>query len=242
MAAIGKVTEWLQERLGVEDISLNLRKSQALLADGVGPEQLTEEQRVAMDTTGLTLVRQGMMVVGVLVGTEQFQRDFFQEAVNGEPAELVRALVPMEDAQASFQSLRLSATSSLSHLLRTVPPSITCQAAANYDTLVESASASIIAGDGAAAAGLPAPEEIAHDLTVCQNRTYLGHGALRQAHCQSEKATLGLPAAAPSEARHPSGTTPWYWGVSSLPPPGGTFHPFLNGCLSDPWRQRSLKS
>ena len=47
MAAIGKVTEWLQERLGVEGISLNGRKSQALLADGVGPEQLTEAQRVA---------------------------------------------------------------------------------------------------------------------------------------------------------------------------------------------------
>ena len=55
-----------------------------------------------MDTTGLTMVRQGMRVVGVPVGTEQFQRDFLQEAVNGEPAELVRALVPMEDAQTSF--------------------------------------------------------------------------------------------------------------------------------------------
>ena len=59
-----------------------------------------------MDTTGLTVVRQGMRVVGVPVGTEQFQRDFLQEAVNGEPAKLVRALVPMEDAQASFQILR----------------------------------------------------------------------------------------------------------------------------------------
>ena len=38
MEGIGKVTEWLQERLGVEGISLNRRKSQALLADGVGPE------------------------------------------------------------------------------------------------------------------------------------------------------------------------------------------------------------
>ena len=102
---------------------------QALLADGAGPEQLTEEQRVAMDTTGLTVVRQGMRVVRVTVGTEQSQLDFLQEAVNGEPDELVRALVPMEDAQASFQILRLSATSRLSHLLRTVPPSITCQAA-----------------------------------------------------------------------------------------------------------------
>ena len=65
-------------------------------------------------------------------------------------------------AQASFQILRLSATSRLSHLLRTVPPSITCQAAANYDALVEWALASIIAGDGAAAAGLPTAEEVAH--------------------------------------------------------------------------------
>ena len=89
-----------------------------------------------MDNTGLTVVRQGMRVVGVSVGTEQFQRDFLQEAVNEEPAELVRALVPMEDAQWSFQVLRLSATSRLSHLLWTLPPSITCQAVANYDALV----------------------------------------------------------------------------------------------------------
>ena len=39
-----------------------------------------------------------MRVVGLSVGTEQFQRNLLQEAVNGEPAELVRALVPMEDA------------------------------------------------------------------------------------------------------------------------------------------------
>ena len=56
-----------------------------------------------MNTTGLAVVRQGMRVVGVPVGTEQFQRDFLQEAVNVEPAELVGALVPMEDAQASFE-------------------------------------------------------------------------------------------------------------------------------------------
>ena len=192
MAAIGKVTESLQERLGVEGISLNRRKSQALLADVVGPEQLTEEQRVAMDTTGLTVVRQGMRVVGVPVGTEQFPRDFLQDAVNGEPAELVRALVSVEDAQASFQILRLSATSRLSHLLRTVPPSIMCQAAANYDALVEWALASIIAGDGAVAVGLPTPEEVAHDPTVCQNQTYLGHDALRQAHLPIREGGLGL--------------------------------------------------
>ena len=49
-----------------------------------------------MDTTGLAVVRQEMRVVGVPIGTEQFQRDFLQEAVNGEPVELVRALVPTD--------------------------------------------------------------------------------------------------------------------------------------------------
>ena len=117
-----------------------------------------------MSQGSLTVVRQGMRVVGVPVGTEHF---------HGEQAELLRALVPMEDAQASFQILRLSAASRLSHLLRTVPPSITFQAAVDYDALVEWALASIITGDEAVAAGLPTPEEVAHDPTVCQNQTYL---------------------------------------------------------------------
>ena len=145
-----------------------------------------------MDNTGLTVVLQGIRVVGVPVGTEQFQRDLLQKAVNEEPAELVRALVPMEDAQASFQILRLSATSRLPHLLRTVPPSITCQAAANYEALVEWALTSIITGDGAAAAGLPTPEGVAHDPTVCQNQIHLRHEALEQAHLPILEDGLGL--------------------------------------------------
>ena len=116
MAAIGKIIGWLQERLGVEGVSLNRRKSQALLADGVGQDHLTEEQRMAMDKTGLVVVRQGMRDVRVPVATEQFNRGFLDEAVKGEPAELVRALVPMKDAQASIESLRLSTTSRLSYL------------------------------------------------------------------------------------------------------------------------------
>ena len=43
MEAVGKFTEWLQERLRIEGISLNRRKTQALLADGVGPGHVTEE-------------------------------------------------------------------------------------------------------------------------------------------------------------------------------------------------------
>ena len=183
-----------------------------------------------------------MRIVGVPVGFEHFKRGFLQEVVNGEPAELIKALVPMEDAQASFQILRLSAASRLSHLLCTVPPSITYQAAAFYDDLVERALASIIAGDGAAAEGLPNPEEVAHDSPVCQKQAPLGHEALRQTYLPIRAGGLGLPAAALSKAWPTSVATCWSWDVSSMPQPGGTFHPFLNGCLSNPWRQRSLKS
>ena len=94
MAAIGIITECLQVRLGVEGISLNRKKSQELLANGVLQNDLTEEQRPAMDSIG-------MRVVGVPVGTEQFKRDFMKEVVDGEPAELVRALVPLDSTQAS---------------------------------------------------------------------------------------------------------------------------------------------
>ena len=104
----------------------------------------------------------------------------------------MRALVPIKDAQANFQILCLSAISRLSHLLRTVPPSITCQAVANYDALMEWALVSIIVGDGAAAAGRPTPEEVARDSTVCQNQTYLGHDALRQAHLPIREGDLAL--------------------------------------------------
>ena len=91
---------------------------------------------------------------------------------------------------------------------------------------MEWALASIVAGDGAAAEGLPTPVEVAYDPTVCQNQTYLGHLYGRPT-CQSEKAVLDLPAASPSKARHISAATPWSWGVSSLPPPGVTLPSLL---------------
>ena len=137
MSAIGIVTEWLQERLGVEGISLNREKSQALLANGVLPNDLTEKQCLAVDSIGPTVVGQEMRVAEVPVGTEQFKRDFVKEAVNGEPAEQVRALVLMDNTQASFQILRPSAVSRLSHLLRKVPPSITQEVSRSFGTLIE---------------------------------------------------------------------------------------------------------
>ena len=57
---------------------------------------------------------------------------------------------------------------------------------------MEWALAFTVTGDGAAAAGLPTPEEVAHDPTVCQSQTYLGHDALRQALLPIREGGLGL--------------------------------------------------
>ena len=174
MAAIVTVTEWLQECQGVEGISVNRRKLQTLLANRIGPEYIMDERRKSTESAGLTVVQQGIETMGVLGRTEQCNGGFLQEAVNGEPAELVRVLVPMEEAQASYQILRLSSGSRLSHLLCTVQPSITHQASPDYDALMEWALAPIIASDGAAAAGLRIPEEEVHGPRMCQTKTFLG--------------------------------------------------------------------
>lgn len=80
----------------------------------------------------------------------------------------------------SFQIIRLSSVPRLSHLPRTIPPSITHEALAEYVALVKWSLASIIAADGATAAGLPNMEEVANDPSLCGTQTYLGHEALRQ--------------------------------------------------------------
>ena len=45
------------------------KEIETLLADGVGSEHLTEEQRVAIDSTGLAVVRHELRVIRVPVGT-----------------------------------------------------------------------------------------------------------------------------------------------------------------------------
>ena len=62
--------------------------------------------------------------------------------------------------------------------------------------------------------------KVAHDPTVCQTQTYLGHKALRRpTYYPSEKAALDIPAKAPSKDRPTSVAEPWSWAVSSLPAP-----------------------
>lgn len=57
--------------------------------------------------------------------------------MQGNPAELLCALIPIEDAQSSFPVMRLSAVTRMTLPLRTLPPSIRHNAASKYNALQE---------------------------------------------------------------------------------------------------------
>jgi len=170
------------------------------------------------------------------VGTEQFKRDFVNQAVNGELSELVRALVLIDDAQASFQILRLYTVFRLSHLLRTGPPSITHEAL-SFDALIQCALATIIADDGAAPADLPTPEKAANDPSVCRNQIYVRYEALRQSHLPIPEGRLVHTS---SDATKGAACI----GCQALlqPLPARTSHLSWNGSPSARWCQYSLTS
>ena len=133
---IAERLEWLQERQGVEEISLNRRNSEAPL--GLCWARASQEKnRGAIASSEFTVALQRMSLVEAPKRMKQPRRDALQRVVSRESGALVRAFVAMEDGQTIFQLLRLSAVSHISHVLRTVSPSITRQAVADHDTSVK---------------------------------------------------------------------------------------------------------
>ena len=82
-----------------------------------GTEYRAEKQRTAVDDTEFTVVRQGMRVVWVPGETKKIKWGLLREVVSIEPVELVRAIVPMEDAQVNLSDL-----ASIYHFLPATPP------------------------------------------------------------------------------------------------------------------------
>lgn len=137
-----------------------------------------------------------MRVAGVPVGTETLQRQFAAEAMRGDPAELLRTLVPIEDAQAAFQIMRSSTVFLMTLLLRALPFSVARAAAEEYDALLEWALASVITGQGAGAAGPASLDEVRTNHSLCRQQTMLGPDELRQAHLPVQEGGLGLTSSA----------------------------------------------
>lgn len=101
--------------------------------------------------------------------------------LQGEPAALVRVLVPLNDAQARFQILCVSATSRLSIFIRTLTPKATSQAAEDYDKLIERGLASIFAGEEVKEVDLSSLDETCDYTQTARDQSLLGQGAMREA-------------------------------------------------------------
>lgn len=125
-----------------------------------------------------------------VLATVQYQPDFVQGFGRGESAEFVRAPVHMEGAQASFQILRLSATTSTALNLRTVRPNIAKGPVAEFEQHVEWALGLVVAGPGSKAAGLASPDEVRvhHSARLpVANTTWRGcHSASASSHSRGK--------------------------------------------------------
>lgn len=84
-------------------VQLTCSKAKALLAGGITLDP-PGAQHEGMVATLLEVVTPGMRIVGVSVETKAVQRQSVPEARRGDPAELLRAIVPMGGARPAFQS------------------------------------------------------------------------------------------------------------------------------------------
>lgn len=134
--------------------------------------ELSMEQSDVLQHARRTLAREGMAIVWVPVGSEQYQRSFVQGAVDGELAALARVLVPMEDPQLSFPILRLSAGSKTIFFFEDARTVGNLEGAEEADTLLEWALASIIAGYRRSEAGLVTPEDVMADPATARNQRH----------------------------------------------------------------------
>ena len=122
--AVENVTAWLHDQREPCGIQLNREKPRLLLPQGIKPQDVPEPARAMLRRTGVSVAPDGMTIVGVPVGSAEYQRQQALEAMRGEPTELLRSLAQMEDAQASFQILRVSASTRMNFPLRTLPPDV----------------------------------------------------------------------------------------------------------------------
>lgn len=122
---------------------------------------LPVNQRAELERMQVTAAGRGMRMVGVPIGTDEYQKYFATEVAMVETAKLLRMLVKMENVPTSFQVVLQSEYTLLTFLLQTLPPSSTTGAAEKFDTALEWSLASMIVRDGAAKLQLASPVEVA---------------------------------------------------------------------------------
>ena len=194
--AVEAVASWLQKRMEPLGVTLNPQKSSVLFPPDTDVGKWSEEDRAILARTQLTVAPAGVRVVGVPVGDPDYVWRTVCEIARGEPAALLRELTTLEDAQASFQILRLSAATRLHSLLRALPPTLTEAAALEFDSLLEWALRAIIAGQHRGEEDRTQARDDESHASHTPAQQALTPDAIRQARLPVREGGLGLPSAA----------------------------------------------
>lgn len=105
----------MQARRLKKGITRNRGNSKVLFPSGTwdASERPVNQPDAQLEQTGLTVAGRGMRMVHsrrVPIGADKYQTDFATEVAIGEAAKLLRMLVKVEDVQAIFQIMRMSAS------------------------------------------------------------------------------------------------------------------------------------
>lgn len=100
--------------------------SQRLLTGSITLDDLSETQLEKMGAIQLKGVGPGMRVMGISVRIVAFLQDSMAKTMRKDPAELLRALAPIDDVQAAFQIMRLYAGGRMTFLLSIPPARTSC--------------------------------------------------------------------------------------------------------------------
>ncbi|CAN0211098.1 unnamed protein product [Scytosiphon promiscuus] len=125
----------LESELAGIDISINRAKSEALPPPGNAP---ADEQRCLLDGVGLQTANEGMTVVGVPIGTDEFVRNFAMKVDNeGRAEKLARMLTRMPDGQVAHPVSSLSLTQRSAYIERRKDPTLIKEAWERLDNMVQ---------------------------------------------------------------------------------------------------------
>jgi hypothetical protein len=135
----------------MESIGCRLNLTKCLVHVPASRSQSADAARQKAKSLGLRYAEDGLIVLGSPVGTPTFESYHFEQAVKAMTQRVSSLLELLEDAEqppgCSLQSvsymLRVSSFSSLTHLLRTVPPAHTLAGAEEADNVLMEAVASL---------------------------------------------------------------------------------------------------
>ncbi|CAN0425517.1 unnamed protein product, partial [Scytosiphon promiscuus] len=116
-------------------IVVNRAKSSALPPPG---HVITEEQRRLLEGVGLTVAGEGITVVGVPIGTDDYVKEFAMKVIaEGGADKLARILPRMSDRQVANLITSLSLIQRSAYIERGIDPALTKEACERLDNMVQ---------------------------------------------------------------------------------------------------------